>query len=189
MMKIFEIADIISGINYNRTNQFDNGNSIPLLQAKDFNAQGLLKNNIVKINKSIVNNKLHISQSDVLFAAKGSRNYSVVYKNEVGVATAASTFFILRVKSDLIIPEYLSWYLNQKPAQEYIKQQSVGAYIPSINKVQLGELNIPVPTIELQKKIIKINELRKKEKELLNTISSKRDLLIENILYKIIQES
>ncbi len=187
--KLNTIANIISGVNYNHHGKKVFGDTIAYLQAKDFNEQVLIRTNIIQISKNSVNNKLLISKNDVLFVAKGTRNYSVIYKGEAGSALAASTFFVIKLKNENVLPEYLSWYLNQKPAQEYIKQQSVGALTPSINKKQFGEMEIPVPALELQKKIVAVDSLRKKEKILINAINTKKDILIEYILNKKIIES
>lgn len=188
-IKLNKIANILSGINYDHRKQKSVGETIAYLQIKNFNEQGKLKNDIIQISKTAVSNKLLISQNDVLFSAKGTRNYSVVYNKEAGEATASSTFFIIRINVNNVLPEYLTWYINQKTAQEYLKLQSVGSITSSINKKLLGEMDIPLPNLELQRKIVAIDLLRKKEKALINEIKLKKDLLIECVLNKIITET
>jgi restriction endonuclease S subunit len=188
-IKLQNIANIISGINHDYRKRIPPGEKIAYLQAKDFNEKGIIKDNIIKISGNSIYDKLLIKNKDVLFVAKGTRKYSVIYKGEVGHAVAASTFFIIRITDKNILPEYISWYLNQKPAQDYIKQQSAGTNTPLISKKQLSEMEIPVPSFVMQLKVMDIARLRSKEKELINEINFKKDLLIENILLKKITET
>ena len=188
-IKLSDLAEIFTGLNYQRKEISQKSHGINFIQAKDIANNQLFKNTTFKIEKISIDKRFILNNNDILFSAKGNRNFAFLYKEQYGESTASSTFFIIRITINSILPEYLSWYLNQKPVQDYIKSQSVGTYTPSINKVQLSELEIPVPSIELQKKIIKIDSFRRKEKELLNTISNKKDFLIENILYKKIKES
>jgi len=188
-IRLLDLAEIFTGLSYQKKEISLKSNGINFIQAKDIVNNQLFKNTIFKIEKISIDKRFILIDNDILFSAKGNRNFAFLYKNAYGESTASSTFFIIRITNNSVLPEYLSWYLNQKSAQDYFKSQSTGTFIPSINKMQLGELTIPIPAIEIQSKIIKVDTLRKKEKELLNMISSKRDLLIENILYKIIKES
>ena len=188
-IKLSDLAEIFTGLNYQRKEISQKSHGINFIQAKDIANNQLFKNTTFKIEKISIDKRFILNNNDILFSAKGNRNFAFLYKEQYGESTASSTFFIIRITINSILPEYLSWYLNQKPVQNYIKSQSVGTYIPSINKVKLSELEIPVPTIELQKKIIRIDSFRRKEKDLLNIISNKKDFLIENILYKKIKDS
>lgn len=188
-IRISDLAEIFTGLNYQKKEISQKYNGINFIQAKDIANNQLFKNTIFKIEKISIDKRFILVDNDILFSAKGSRNFAFLYKSTYGESTASSTFFIVRITSNSILPEYLSWYLNQKPAQDYFKSQSTGTFIPSINKMQLSELEIPIPSFEVQSKIIKIDTLRSKEKELLYAISSKKDLLIENILLKKIIES
>ena len=188
-IKLSDLAEIFTGLNYQKKEISLKPTGVNFIQAKDIVNNQLFKNSIFRIEKISIDKRFVLNDNDILFSAKGSRNFAFCYKEQYGESTASSTFFIIRIIINSVLPEYLSWYLNQKPAQDYFKYQSTGTFIPSINKMQLGDLGIPVPSIELQKKIIKIDSLRRIEKELLNTISNKKDLLIENILYNKIKES
>jgi len=187
-IKLSCIADIFTGFNYKKNNiSFDN-NDVNFIQAKDIIDNKLNKESILKISKDLLVQKFILKNNDILFSAKGSRKFAFLYKSIYGLASASSTFFIIRITDKNILPAFLSWYLNQKPAQDYIKSQSKGTFISSINIKQISEIDVPMPAIETQEKIIEIDSLRKKEKELINVISNKKDILIENILYKKIKE-
>jgi restriction endonuclease S subunit len=55
----------------------------------------------------------------------------------------------------------------------------MGTSIPSISKLVLEELEIPVPTIEMQKSVVAISKLRRHEKNIYNKLESLRDKKIQ----------
>lgn len=98
--------------------------------------------------------------------------------------TTNTHFFIIRVKSDKILPEYLAWYINQKPAQTYFLKHSPGTVIPVITSKNLGNLDVSIPTLYIQKKIIEIHKLSIREAYLTKKILYKKKRLIETLLLK-----
>ena len=61
-------------------------------------------------------------------------------------------------------------------------QQQLGTTIPSISMKQLAELEINIPPIEIQKKIVAVHQLREKEKELNTLMEEWKDKQIKILL-------
>lgn len=123
-----------------------------------------------------------LSDDDILFAAKGSRNFAVVYNNSNGPAVASTSFIIIRINPEyrkLILPEYVSWFLNHSRTQNRLRAEAKGTFIPAITIKALGAIPIDIPDVERQQLILDIAELRKKEKQLLAEIDAERDQLIQ----------
>mgnify|MGYP000867997747 FL=1 len=112
---------------------------------------------------------------DVLFAAKGSNNFATTYLSNYPAAVASSSFFVIQLFDKNILPEFLTWMLNSPPAQEYFKSKAKGSAIPSVTKTALEELVVPIPTIEIQQKILYIDQLRKKEMYLYERLAKLRN--------------
>lgn len=140
------------------------------LQAKHFKEEGTLASLPFLDVQLNVREKRHLLRAgDVLFAAKGFKNFATVYEENWGPTVASSTFLVLRMPRDQqlnIHPNYLAWYLNSDFAQQFIKEKAMGTSVPSISKAAFQDLEIPVPTMEKQMAILHIQELRNKEKEL-----------------------
>jgi len=66
----------------------------------------------------------------------------------------ASTFVCIKCNKNIIYPKYLYYYLLKKT--ETLKQRTKGTGIPHINKETFENLLIPIPSLEEQKKIVKI---------------------------------
>ena len=80
---------------------------------------------------------------------------------------------------DKILPDYLTWYLNQPASQNYLKNQAVGSSIVSISKSVLDELDLSIPNLNTQKTILRIIQLRNSEKKLRHQIEILRDKQIQ----------
>jgi restriction endonuclease S subunit len=174
------IATITTGI---YTTPDADGNTF-YLQAKHFNNKGVIE---ILPKPEIWLNEKHgkhlLKTGDILFAAKGTKNFAVVFDNEIGNAVASSTFLILRINnqySDKILPEYLAWWLNNSVNQKLLKNSAIGSALPSISKAVFQELEIYIPDLNRQKLILKIVELKDKESEYLQKIDKLRKLLVQN---------
>ena len=64
----------------------------------------------------------------------------------------------------------------------------MGTSIPSISKVVLEELEIPVPTIEKQMSVVAISKLRWQEKNILSKLEFLRDKKIQTQIINAINQ-
>lgn len=183
MIRLDKLTSISSGLKYNNKNINVSQALVFLVQVKDIQNNLLYKDNLFKIFEPRIDPDQFLRKGDILFAAKGNRNFAFHYTGELGEAVASSTFFIIRITSDNVLPEYLSWYLNSKPAQDFFKANTHGTFIPSIPKSKLIELKIPIPDMKTQKTIALVENQQIIEKELLKQISTKRTLLINEIIH------
>lgn len=157
--------------------------NIVYLQAKNFNENGQL---IVKLRPEVKKEEIsenHLLQhGDVLFAAKGSKNFAAMYENTNLPAVASTSFFVIRINRDYIdniLPEFLVWYFNHPNSQKYLKGNAIGSSIASISKAVLEKWNILIPDLETQNTILKITKLRNTEKNLIHQIEDLREKKIQ----------
>ncbi len=123
-----------------------------------------------------------VSSGNVLFLARGHKNWAVSINDNITNTVAVSYFFVLDLLSDGVLPAYLAWYLNQRPAQTYLTREArQGSHMPSISKSTFVELPVRIPSIEIQKIIVDLSQLSKTEKGLADKIAIKREELIEAI--------
>ncbi len=126
-----------------------------------------------------ISEKHLLRDGDVLFAAKGTKNFAAVYEHHNKPAVASTSFFVIRLTNKKVLPEYLAWFLNSHSTQTFLKGQAMGTSIASISKVVLESLEIALPGIETQKAILQITKLRTKEKALKQEIETLREKQIQ----------
>jgi restriction endonuclease S subunit len=150
------------------------------LQSKHFDENGKLLGELhPDLLANSISEKHLLKDGDVLFAAKGTKNFAAVYENQNPASVASTSFFVLRPTDNKILPEYLAWFLNHPATQKLIKDNARGTAIPSIRKTVLEDLEISIPSIEKQRTVIQLSALVRKENELRMNILQKRKQLIE----------
>ena len=149
-------------------------------QAKHFDEHGQISELLhPELNINDISNKHLLQHGDILFSAKGTKNFASVYNGDLGLAVASTSFFVIRLTTSSIIPEYLAWYINTPKVLADLKSKAIGSSIPSISKQVLENLDIIFPDIAKQNLILKLNELRLKEKMLSREIEKHRDTLFQ----------
>ncbi len=180
-MRLSKIAKIQSGyISRGKIDPREDGTHF-LLQARDVDAERLTyqADSLVRFSPDLSRKDWVLKTDDVLFMARGTRNYSVLINNIPARALAAACFFIVRVSSDQVLPYYLCWYLNQALVDHYLSRHSGrGVHMPVVRRSVLESIEISIPSLEVQSKIVKLDVLLQKELELFDKLAAKRRELI-----------
>lgn len=182
MVKLQHIATLLSGI-YAQSNA---SADTLYLQGVHFNEFGVFDRNVLPQLKSDSKIERHLlKQDDILFAAKGLHNFAVVYEADMGNAVASSSFIVVRLNGDYknnILPSYLAWFLTHTPGVKLFHKKQLGTTIPSISIEKLNQLEVEIPALEQQHKIINIQQLRNQEKQLVHRLQEQKDYLIKQTL-------
>jgi restriction endonuclease S subunit len=155
--------------------------NVVYLQAKHFDENGQLLGELYPdLCAEDISEKHLLKAGDLLFSAKGTKNFAAVYGHSKPAAVASTSFFVLKIIDRNTLPEYFAWFLNHPDTQNIIKDQARGTAIPSIRKSVLENLEIFIPSIEHQKAVIALSALMRKESELRMAILQHRRKLIEH---------
>ena len=122
-----------------------------------------------------------LRKGDLLFAGKGTTYLCKVFDLNIP-AVPSTTLYSIRLRSNLVSPEYLCWYLNHPSVIATIKTSQAGSGTPLIHKPTLENLEIIVPDQETQQMIVELSSLQKREKEILEAIAKKRMQITNQIL-------
>jgi len=133
-----------------------------------------------------------LSNGDILFASRGSHNYAALVggkpEQEGALAVASPHFYQVRCESELILPEYLAWFLNQKPCQRYFEQNSEGTLTKSIRRNVLEDAVIAVPSLDKQQMIIGLSETLAEERKLVERLIDNGETLMNSIAKDLLNE-
>jgi len=166
---------------------------IVYLQAKHFDENGILRSSLYPDLKAESISEKHLLQNgDIIFAAKGTKNFAAFYESKNKPAVASTSFFVIRLNMDFqdkVLPEYLTWYLNRASSQNYLKSKAVGSSIVSISKSVLQDLEIYFPDLQTQNAILKITQLRHSEQVMKKKIETLREKQIQQQIINAIKET
>ncbi|MGC6012702.1 restriction endonuclease subunit S [Enterobacter kobei] len=128
-----------------------------------------------------------LRQGEIVVAARGNRNVAVVYRSDIPVV-ATSQFLIvtLRTEESEIAPEYLCWVLNHPVTQQMFNRS--GTNIQLITKAALSDVEIPVPPVHTQRKLIELQRVWQEEDKLISKLQKNRHQLELGILQKLLKD-
>jgi|SRR5690554_716500 len=116
----------------------------------------------------------YLLEGDILVAGRGNHNYAVLVdikqtNHSLGStikAVASPHFFVVRVENKDILPEFVTWLLNQPYCQRYFEQNSEGTLTKSIRRSVLEDAPVVIPPLEKQQTIIALAKTIHKEQQL-----------------------
>lgn len=158
--KLMNIADISSGITKGR--KLDKYNTIKLPYLRVANVQNgyLDLSEMKEIElKEDEKEKFLLHYGDVLYTEGGDRDKlgrGTVWENEIPECVHQNHVFKARIKDNVALPKYVSYWSMGKYARNYFfhkGKQSVN--LASINKTVLSNLEVPIISISKQEDVVK----------------------------------
>lgn len=153
----------------------ENGNAL-VIQPKDVTSAGILKvEKPCRVNFSAGKS---LNKGDVLLINRG-RFTACVFEDNLGMpCVATSAFLILTPKNpEQLLPDYLALYLNSAEGQNIFKRLNETTTIPFIKLSSLEQIEIPVPPLDMQQKLVALEQAKQRfaqltarKTELLNRI-------------------
>jgi len=165
------------------------GGNVRVAQLKDVDDTfGLVPENLANVTFAAPPVEIALRKGDVLFKSKSMNHVAItIHQDFDSPVVPTAHFFIIRPTMEGILPAYLTWYINQPPAQQYFDTVSAGSAVPFVNKKALGKLAVPVPSLRVQEEAIEMNGLFLKEKELMIKLMRQRESLVTGALLKIVE--
>lgn len=184
LKSILKNRGLASGYSFRGKIQHIHNGGVRIIQLKDFiNEYTAIGEERFLIAEENIKPKYYLETGDILFIAKGTNNFAVVFEELDDLPTiASSALFVIKVNQKIASPEYVAWYINQSLVQNYFKTNEAGTYVTSINKTTIEEIPIALPSLKLQNQIARISLLYKKEKSILAEVTALKDALITHQL-------
>jgi restriction endonuclease S subunit len=186
--KLKAIASVQMGHSFrSRLEQDFNGN-VSVIQMKDLTDDNRLDDrNLARVKLNDLKERHWVKRNDLVFRSRGQTNTVALIDKEVDQAVVAAPLLRIRVESQQVLPEYLCWFINQPVSQTFLQSQATGSAMRMIGKQVLEELEIKIPSIGRQHRIIDLSQLANEEQYLLILLSAKRKQLIDYQLSMIIE--
>ena len=184
-----EIADIKAGYSFRETIPVSDNGNYRVIQIKDVDYRGFISSDdLVRATVDSIKPDYLTQTGDVLFTGRGANRRAAAVDETAADAIFVSQLYGLKIKTDSVIPEYLAWYLNQKPAQDFFEANASGSYIQNIRHDALAQSPVVLPLVETQRRIVEIYRLGLREREVAERILEKRWQIVEQTLLELIKE-
>ena len=100
-----------------------------------------------------------------------------------------SLMVIVRVESSMMYGEFLAYYINSTISQQMLEKEIKGTTIAAIKTKDLEDLELVLPSLEDQKKVVAFMNLSQNEMELLDKLKKEKQQFSYAVLDTIIQSN
>jgi hypothetical protein len=139
----------------------------PVIQLRDLQPDGRLNTRgLIKCELGRVAPRYLVANGDILFRSRGDKNTAITIEGLDAASVAVLPLVIIRPKTAVVRPHYLSWFINSKWAQGYFDKAAQGTNLRMISRADLAALPIDVPDLLTQDRIIELERLAAEERRL-----------------------
>jgi hypothetical protein len=183
MMPLDTVAEVSTGFPFRKKVEAEEGGDIVLVQIKDLGGvEGVKATGSVMLRGDQGKYERYLLQTgDVLFQSRGSRYpIAVVERGIRGIAAAG--LHVIRPNTERVLPRYLAWWLSHPTSQAKIRDDLArGTYIPFVSKRDLEKFMVPVLSLEVQRRIAELDELRAQERRLRERLGELTQQLVDGV--------
>jgi restriction endonuclease S subunit len=187
-VKLKDISLIQMGYSFRtRLESMDTG-TVSVIQMKDLTDQNRVdKNTLVLVDMETPKAHHLVKPGDLIFRSRGLTTTSAILLDNPGTAVVAAPLLRIRIKDHVILPEYLNWYISQKPAQTFFASQAKGTAQRMISKEALEELEVFVPPLDRQRAIVSLASLAEEEQHIMEKLAEKHRQYVSTTLIRLAQ--
>lgn len=188
-LELIQICEIKSGRSIRGAITEVEDTGIRIVQMKDLSIDGISWDSCISTELTGKSAPDWLVKGDILVLARGNQNYAVLVDDSINEVNAklivAPYFFVLQAETDRVNPIYLTWWLNQKPVQNYFKTKSRGTGSLSLPRSALEETEIVLPTVKEQQVIASLYSNLAQQKAVQQELISNSEQLLTGIAQRI----
>lgn len=186
MTPLIDHIDVQAGHPFRGSIPEDPDGNAYALQMRDVTPDGVLAwAGLTRTSLDRHKSAVWLQPGDVVFVARGARNYALCLEDVPVPAVCSQYFFLLRVKSAALLPEFLAWQINRAPAQRYLAKNAEGSDQLSIRRGVLEALPIVVPPTEQQQRIVALAREAGRERHLLESLIRNRERQLDALAFEL----
>lgn len=127
-----------------------------------------------------------LREGQIIVAAKGHRNFAWAYRDGFGPVVASSSFFVLTLRTDRVLPTYCALVLNTASCVRALQRMAKGTSVPVVPKRELLDLQIPLPPPERQAQLVALNDLQRRRQTIYRELAHHQHALDQAALTQLI---
>lgn len=159
--QLMRLGDILEDVQYGLNDQAKNSGTYPILRMNNISNGRIMVDDLKYVeldDESLKNHQL--VKGDLLFNRTNSIDWVGkvgIFELEEGIYVFASYLLRLKVKKSLVYARFVNYYLNLSDVQGKLKNLATrGISQANINPTSLKSINMPIPPLEEQIRIIRV---------------------------------
>jgi hypothetical protein len=184
-INLSELADIKLGYSFREAINSEENGDINVVTAKNINENAIELNSVTKIQNRQFKFEHFLQSGDIVINTRLNFKAGIYSCKSNNKTIVSSPLMVIKIKDkNTILQEYLNIHLNSSVIQRQLNIAAETGLVPFIGLSQIKNLNVVIPSIERQKKVIQFDNLAKKE----IAINQKIIILKNKIYTKIIDD-
>jgi Type I restriction modification DNA specificity domain len=193
MLLLHELAHIRTGVTLrgrDATVPNPKGSCL-MIRIGDISNEGLLEvPELLRIQPAErIKKDLFLRAGDILFPNRGTRHTAYVFDRGESNVIVGAQFYIIRPNAQLVLPEYLAWYLRSESASQHFQSVRRGSLVQTLQRADVEALQIPIPPLDTQNALIELDRLDSQERVLTERLSSLRSAQLQQALLRLPEET
>lgn len=161
---------------------------VAVIQMKDIDDANLLHaEEAIRVALPKGKSRHVLRAGDLLFRSRGRSNGAALVLD--GVAPAVLSAPMLLIRPHKVLPAYLCWYINAPAIQAQLAALTEGTSVRMISAEALKALEVPLPSLATQQRVVQAATLAEHEQTLLGRIATLRQRLTTHLLMKFAHEA
>lgn len=154
------------------------------MQLRDVGVTGdLTVTDFQRYDLGSLSDRYFVRGGEVVFRSRGEPNVAAAIPDPLPEPVVVIVpLVIVRPNSHQILPEYLAWAINQPDAQRRLGVEAQGTGLRMIPMAALEDLEIAVPDLPTQRRIVELDALARQEGQLLRQLATRKEELVSAIL-------
>ena len=186
-VRVKNIATVQVGYSFRSRLEVSKGGGVAVIQMKDLlddNTVGC--DQLIKIDMDSVKDHHLACKGDLVFRSRGLVSHAAILLEDPGKAVVAAPLLRIRItKPEIILSEYLNWYISQREAQVFLTSRAIGTAQKMISKEVLEGLEVLLPSLDKQKSIVELALLSVREQTLSSVLAQKRRQYMSTLLMQL----
>jgi len=155
---------------------------------KSFNRNGCLSvKHLDNFTSKEKINKNYLTQYNDILVRLREPNIAVLIDEDNTGLLISSLVATIRVNSDSVDSRFLTYYLNSQVVKRALNSSITGTAINMIKTKELEDLEIKLPSLEEQKKIVEFLDLTNKEIDLLRSLKTEKEKYYAEVFNNILK--
>lgn len=186
--KLKKIASIQMGYSFRSRIEAKDSGEVAVIQMKDLTDDNSVDcSGLIRVDMELPKAHHIVRVGDLIFRSRGLTATSAILTDDPGVAVVSAPLLRIRVDEQLVLPEYLNWFISQTTAQSYLASRAMGTAQKMITKETLEGIEVFLPSLKRQREITELAALADKEQRLLSRLALKRRQYTSTILMQLAQ--
>lgn len=182
-----KVAAISAGFPFRGAIDVLENGPIAVIQMRNVDDAGVAWDALARVTLPTKREPDLLEPGDVILSTRGRRYFALALNEIPTPAVCSPHFFVMRATSNsALLPEFLAWQINQRPAQEHLQQAATGSHILNLTRAAVAALPIIIPPMRTQKAAIALAQIAQREVTALQALIENRRVELDAIATQIL---